>query len=149
MSRSGVVDHAIDVAAIMAEVSSGGNGAIATFLGTVRNTSGGRAVTGISYSAYTGMANREMDAIVREAVAISSGVQIVAVHRVGDLQVGDVCVAIAVGHAHRGPALDACRYVIEEIKKRVPIWKRERYTDGSAEWINACVPSTDSVAERP
>ena len=148
MSRSGVVDHAIDVAAIMAEVSAGGNGAIATFLGTVRNTSGGRAVNGISYSAYTGMANREMDAIVREAVAISTGVQIVAVHRVGDLQVGDVCVAIAVGHAHRGPAFDACRYVIEEIKKRVPIWKRERYADGSAEWVNACAPSAHSVTEQ-
>jgi molybdopterin synthase catalytic subunit len=148
MSRSGVVDHAVDVAAIMAEVSAAGNGAIATFLGTVRDTAGGRGVTGISYSAYTGMANREMDAIVREAVAISSGVQIVAVHRVGDLNVGDVCVAIAAGHAHRGPALDACRYVIEEIKKRVPIWKRECYADGSAEWVNACAPSTHSITEQ-
>jgi len=141
MSRSELADHVIDVAAIMAEVSAAGNGAVATFVGTVRNTSDGRPVTGISYSAYTGMAVREMDAIIREAVAISSGVEVVAVHRVGELLVGEVCVAIAAGHAHRGPAFDACRYVIEEIKKRVPIWKRERFTDGSTEWVNACPPA--------
>lgn len=146
MNRSEIADHVIDVAAIMAEVSAAGNGAVATFLGTVRNTSAGRPVTGISYSAYTGMAVREMDAIIREAAALSSGVEVVAVHRVGDLLVGDVCVAIAVGHAHRGPAFDACRYVIEEIKKRVPIWKREHYADGSAEWVNACSDAPNAVA---
>jgi molybdopterin synthase catalytic subunit len=148
MSRSELADHVIDVAGIMAEVSAAGNGAVATFVGTVRNTSDGRPVTGISYSAYTGMAVREMDAIVREAVAVSSGVEVVAVHRVGELLVGEVCVAIAAGHAHRRPAFDACRYVIEEIKKRVPIWKRESFADGSTEWVNACPPAPHAATDQ-
>jgi len=142
MSRSGIVTAPIDVDAIVNEVRAPGNGAIATFLGTVRNRSDSRTVVSLEYSAYTGMANREMEAIVREAIALAPGVQIVAVHRVGNLDVGDTCVMIAAAHPHRGPAFDACRYAIEEIKKRVPIWKRERYADGSTVWIEAC--ATDS-----
>ena len=142
MSRSGIVTEPIDVGAIVNEVRAGANGAIATFLGTVRDSSDGRPVSGLEYSAYNEMATREMDSILREAAAISSGVHIVAVHRVGNLAVGEVCVAIAAADAHRAPAFDACRYVIEEIKKRVPIWKRERYADGSTEWVNACAPDT-------
>jgi molybdopterin synthase catalytic subunit len=95
------------------------------------------------------MAAREMQAILREARALSQGAEIVAVHRIGNLAVGDVCVMIAASHAHRGPAFDACRYVIEEIKKRVPIWKHERYADGASEWVNACADATISTgAER-
>lgn len=138
MSRSAIVSEPIDVQSVVHEVAAPSLGAVATFLGTVRDTSGARKVSALEYSAYNEMATREMDAIVREAVAISAGVRIVAIHRVGDLSVGDVCVMIAAAHAHRAPAFDACRYVIEEIKKRVPIWKRERYADGSAEWVNAC-----------
>lgn len=138
MNRSAIVTAPIDVNAIVDEVRGSGNGAVATFLGTVRNTSRGRPVTGLEYSAYNAMAMREMDAIVREAAAIANGAAIVAVHRVGNLAVGDVCVMIAAAHAHRAPAFDACRYTIEEIKKRVPIWKRECYADGSSEWVNSC-----------
>lgn len=138
MSRSAIVTAAIDVNAIVDEARGAAHGAVATFLGTVRNSSNGRPVTGLEYSAYEEMATREMDAIVREAAAISQNAEIVAVHRVGELLVGEVCVMIAAAHAHRGPAFDACRYVIEQIKKRVPIWKRERYGDGSTEWVNAC-----------
>ena len=145
MSRSGIVTSPIDVGAIVSEVQAPANGAIATFLGTVRNASDSRTVLSLEYSAYTGMANSEMEAIVREATALSPGVEIVAVHRVGDLGVGDACVMIAAAHAHRGPAFDACRYVIEEIKKRVPIWKRERYADGSSEWVNARAGDAHSV----
>ena len=147
MSRAGIVTQPIDVDAIMDEVRTAQNGAVATFLGTVRDISAGRSVTGLEYSAYTEMATREMDAILREAVAISTGAEVVAVHRIGDLSVGEVCVMIAVAHAHRGPAFDACRYVIEEIKKRVPIWKRERYTDGSSEWVNACAPTAHAMSD--
>ena len=149
MTRSGIVTGPIDVGAIIDEVRNAHTGAVATFLGTVRDSSESRTVTGLEYSAYTGMATREMEAIVREAIALAPGVEIVAVHRVGNLAVGDVCVMIAAAHAHRGPAFDACRYVIEEIKKRVPIWKRERYADGSAEWVNACTPGTDVHAGEP
>lgn len=138
MSRAAIVTDAINVAAIVDEVSGAAHGAIATFIGTVRNTSGGRIVTGLEYSAYTEMANREMSDILHEALALASGGDIVAVHRVGNLNVGDTCVMIAAAHAHRAAAFDACRYTIEEIKKRVPIWKRERYADGSTEWVEAC-----------
>ena len=148
MSRSAIVASPIDIAAIVDEVSAAGYGAVATFLGTVRNTSQGRAVDGLSYSAYTGMATREMQRIVEEAEALAPGAEIVAVHRIGDLTVGDVCVAIAAAHAHRAPAFDACRYVIEEIKKRVPIWKRERFDDGSLEWVNSCTPAADVGVSR-
>lgn len=148
MSRSAIVTEVIDVGAIVDEVSGVGRGAVATFLGTVRNTSGGRSVTGLEYSAYEAMATREMDAIVSEATAIANGVAIVAVHRVGGLAVGDVCVMIAAAHSHRAPAFDACRYTIEEIKKRVPIWKRERYDDGSFEWVNSCAADAQQMPTR-
>ena len=89
-----------------------------------------------------------MQAIVREAIAIAPGARIVAVHRVGDLAIGDVCVMIAAAHAHRGPAFDACRYVIEEIKKRVPIWKREHYADGTAR-VGECMRTVIAHAQPP
>ncbi len=142
MSRSGIVTAPIDVDAIVGEVRAPANGAVATFLGTVRDNSDSRSVLSLEYSAYTEMATSEMEAILREARALAPGAEIVAVHRVGNLAVGDACVMIAASHAHRGPAFDACRYVIEEIKKRVPIWKRERYADGSSEWVNACASDT-------
>ena len=140
MSRAALVIEPIDINAIVDEVrtrNGHGFGAIATFIGTVRSSDGARAVVGLEYSAYNSMASKEMSDILREALAIAEGSEIVAVHRTGDLAVGDVCVMIAAAHAHRAAAFDACRYVIEEIKKRVPIWKRERFKDGSAEWVNA------------
>jgi molybdopterin synthase catalytic subunit len=144
VSRAAIVSEAIDPSALLDEVRASAAGAVATFVGTVRDSSGARTVTGLEYSAYAEMATREMNAIIAEAVALASGVDIVAVHRTGELSVGDVCVMIAAAHAHRAPAFDACRYTIEEIKKRVPIWKRERYADGSSEWVNACPTDADA-----
>lgn len=138
MSRSAIVSAPLDVAALLTEVNAPSNGAVCTFIGTVRNSSDGRNVTGLEYSAYTEMATREMDDILREVTALENGVEIVAVHRIGALRVGEPCVVIAAAHAHRNAAFVACRYVIEEIKKRVPIWKRELYEDGTHEWVNAC-----------
>lgn len=148
MNRAAIVTDAIDVGAIVDEVRGAHQGAIATFIGTVRNSSGTRAVTGLEYSAYIEMANREMNDILHEALALASETQIVAVHRVGNLKVGDVCVMIAASHAHRAAAFDACRYSIEEIKKRVPIWKRERYADGSIEWAPAGKPTEHASLQR-
>lgn len=147
MSRAAVVTETIDVAAIVDEVGGATQGAIATFIGTVRNRSGARTVTGLEYSAYPEMANREMNDILHEALALATGAEIVALHRVGNLNVGEVCVMIAASHAHRAAAFDACRYTIEEIKKRVPIWKRERYADGSTEWVNACIDTAHKRGE--
>ncbi len=134
--RSAIVDHVIDPAGLNAQVSGNGNGAIVLFLGTVRDSNDGRAVTGIEYSAYRSMAEREVAAIVAEASADFDTTDIVVEHRVGVLAVGDVSVAIAVAHPHRAAAYDASRYVIDEIKRRVPIWKREHYADGSHEWVD-------------
>lgn len=111
-------------------------GATALFLGTVRDMNDGRPVTAIDYSAYEPMAAGEMERIVDEAAQRFAEVRIALTHRIGALSLGDVSVAIAVAHAHRAPAMDAARYIIEELKRRVPIWKREHYTDGTREWVD-------------
>jgi molybdopterin synthase catalytic subunit len=135
--RSAIVDHVLDPAALLAEVASTSSGASTLFVGTVRRVNDGRDVTGIDYSAYRGMAERELAAIVGEAVARFGTEQVVVEHRLGTLTLGAASIVIAVSHAHRAQAMDAQRYLIEEVKKRVPIWKREHYTDGAREWVGA------------
>jgi molybdopterin synthase catalytic subunit len=144
MSRVAIVERAIDVAALIGEVASVSHGATALFLGTVRDVNDGRAVTGMEYTAYGAMAMRELSAIVAEASERYHGAAVVAEHRIGALALGDVSVAIAASHAHRREALDATQYAIEELKKRVPIWKREHYADGTREWVD---PSRRRAAE--
>ena len=136
MTRAEIVMHAIDAAALIAEVASDGNGATALFLGTVRDVNDGRAVTGMEYTAYGVMAARELAKIANEAAERFCGATVVVEHRVGALQLGEVSVAVAAAHPHRGSALDAARFVIEELKRRVPIWKREHYADGTREWVD-------------
>ena len=82
------------------------------------------------------MAARELEAIVSEAASRFGTRDIVVEHRIGELGLGDASVVIAVAHAHRAPAYDASRFVIEELKRRVPIWKREQYVDGTREWVD-------------
>jgi molybdopterin synthase catalytic subunit len=142
--RTALTDQPIDTAALVAEVSREGNGATLLFIGTVRDINDGRSVTGIEYSAYRSMAEREMADIVREASDKFATLDIVVEHRLGELAIGDASVAIAVAHPRRGAAYDASRYVIEQLKKRVPIWKLEHYLDGTREWVNA---SGQRVAE--
>ena len=136
MMRSAVVTAPIDSAALLREVGDVRNGAAVLFVGTVRDTNDGAAVTGLDYTAYTAMAESELAAIVAEAAGRWSTGDIVVEHRLGELTLGDVSVAIAVAHPHRGEAYDASRYIIEQLKQRLPIWKRERYVDGRAEWVN-------------
>lgn len=135
--RTALVDRPIDLNALTAEVAQSGNGATLLFVGTVRDINNGRAITGMDYSAYTSMAERELADIVAEATARFETNDIVVEHRIGTLALGDASVAIAVAHPHRGPAYDASRYVIEQLKQRVPIWKLEHYTDGTREWVGA------------
>lgn len=134
--RSAIVARAIDPAALLREVAGAGCGATALFVGTVRDVHDGRAVTGMDYEAYAAMAERELAAIVAEAVAQYGTEHIVCEHRTGSLSLGDASVAIAVAHPHRAPAFDACRFVIESLKRRVPIWKREHYADGTRAWVD-------------
>ena len=131
-----LTDGPIDIGTLVAQVAHPGVGAVATFLGTVRDLNDGRAVTGIDYESYGPMAREEMERIAREAVTAWPGLRVSVVHRIGMLQVGEVSVAIACAHARRAPAADAMRQVIEELKVRVPIWKREHYTDGDRQWVD-------------
>lgn len=135
--RSAIVDHPLDAAKLVAEICSPRYGASVLFVGTVRESNDGRAVTGIEYSAYREMAERELAAIVAETALRFAGVDIAVEHRVGTLTIGDASVVIAVAHPHRGAAYDASRYVTEQLKHRVPIWKREHYADGTREWVHA------------
>ncbi|HEX7121298.1 MAG TPA: molybdenum cofactor biosynthesis protein MoaE [Gemmatimonadaceae bacterium] len=137
MTRAQIVRDPIDPQAVVDSVADHSCGAVSLFLGTVREVNEGRRVTGIEYTAYESMATSELTRIAQEAAERFAGIHLAVIHRIGTLALGDVSVAIAVAHAHRGPALDAGRYVIEELKRRVPIWKREHYADGTREWVNA------------
>ena len=136
MIRTAIVNAAIDAAALVAEVTTSATGATTLFVGTVRDVNDGRRVTGIEYSAYTAMASDELHRIATEACAKFDGVHVVVEHRVGTLVLTDVSVAIAIAHARRAPALDASRFVIEQLKRRVPIWKREHYAEGDRHWVD-------------
>lgn len=136
MKRSAIVTRAIDESGIIEEVRSHSRGAISVFIGTVRDVNDGRDVRGIEYSAYRAMAEEELERILGEAEDRFGSVDMVVEHRVGSLELGETSVAIAAAHAHRGPALECTRYIIEEIKKRVPIWKMEHYSDGTREWVD-------------
>lgn len=135
--RAAMVDRPIEPAALLREVSDHRNGASVLFVGTVRELNDGAPVTGLDYSAYGAMAQRELGDILAEAARRWETTDIVVEHRIGELGLGDVSVAIAAAHPHRGQAFEAARYVIEELKRRAPIWKREHYVDGRAEWVAA------------
>jgi len=142
---SAIVEAPIDIARIVERVSKSANGATVLFLGTVREVNDGRGVTGIEYTAYRSMAERELAAIVEEAAVLADSNDVAVEHRLGELAVGDCSVAVAVAHPHRARAFEAARYVIEELKERVPIWKREQYVDGTREWVRATSTHTELV----
>jgi molybdopterin synthase catalytic subunit len=125
---------AIELGALIAQVESPARGGVACFIGLVRNHQGGRQVQRLEYSAYEAMAEAECARIVAEAED-RSDCAVALAHRIGSLEVGDTAVAIAAASAHREAAFAACRYVIEEVKRRVPIWKREFFADGAVEWV--------------
>jgi len=142
-----IVDHPIDVTAIVERVSRPANGATVLFLGNVREVNEGRRVSGIEYTGYRSMAERELASIVEEAAALGDTNDVAVEHRLGELCVGECSVAIAVGHPHRGRAFETARYVIEELKRRVPIWKREHYIDGTREWVSATTQPSEQLAD--
>src|SRR5688572_7738793 len=134
--RTAVLERALDPAAVLAEVASTANGATVLFVGTVREVNDDRQVTGIDYAAYSAMAETELEAIAKEVGALHETRDIVVEHRIGTLGLGDASIAIAVAHPRRAAAFEAARMIIEEVKRRVPIWKREHYADGTREWID-------------
>jgi len=124
----------IDVDAVLGSVKTPGSGCVVGFLGTVRDESMGRAVERMSVEVYEDMAVRQLSAIRDEAVERFGVHRVSVVHRYGDLLVGDSIVYIAVSAGHRDEAFTACRYVIDELKERVPLWKKEYTADGEV-WV--------------
>ncbi|MBA3497123.1 MAG: molybdenum cofactor biosynthesis protein MoaE [Gemmatimonadales bacterium] len=125
----------IDLAALLAAAAAPDRGGVASFLGQVRNHHSGRAVLRLDYSAYGPMAEAECGRIAAEAES-RWNVAVALRHRVGSLAIGDTAVAVVAASAHREEAFAACRYVIEEVKRRVPVWKREFYADGTVAWVD-------------
>lgn len=141
MAWSDVTAEAIDPGSVLARVGGPEDGAVAFFAGVVRNENEGRPVSGMEYEGYDEMARDELSAIVAEAADRAGTGRIAAVHRLGRLSVGEVSVAIAVSAPHRGEAFAAARYIIEEIKKRLPVWKREHYLDRETKWLEGHLPA--------
>ncbi len=130
-----LTERTIELAELLAAVQSPERGGIAVFLGLVRNHHAGRAVIRLDYSAYGPMAEAECGRIVAEA-ASRWDAAVALEHRIGSLEIGDAAVAIVAASAHRESAFAACRFVIDEVKRRVPVWKREYYADGSVVWVD-------------
>ena len=129
----------IDVAALGRAVTAPERGGVVSFVGLVRNHHEGREVVELEYSAYGPMAERAIAAITAE-VQQRWPVRVAVAHRLGRLAIGEAAVAVVVAGGHRGEAFEACRYAIEEVKRRVPIWKREKYADGSEAWVDPTAP---------
>ena len=140
-----LTDLPIELGALIGQVRSDDRGGIACFVGSVRNHHGGRAVLCLEYQAYRPMVEAECARIVGETEACWP-VSVALQHRVGRLEIGDVAVAIAVAGGHRDEAFAACRHVIEQVKSRVPIWKRETYADGTQDWVDPTRAAKPTVA---
>jgi molybdopterin synthase catalytic subunit len=129
-----LVDGPIDVAAVSAAVSDTGSGATVLFVGTVRDHHRGRSVERIIYDAYRPMAQRSLETIVCDLQTAEPQVRIAIVHRLGEIETGEASIVIAVSSPHREAAYQASRQVLERLKKEVPIWKQEHYSDGGSVW---------------
>lgn len=132
----------IDTSALAARLAAPEAGAAVIFEGRVRNHHLGRPVTKLEYEAFDDMARLEGEAIVTETERLYPGAHVLCVHRTGTLQIGEAAVWIGVASAHRQSGFAACRHVIEEIKRRLPVWKKEHHPDGAAEWVNCAVDET-------
>ena len=132
-----LTESSLNPALLASSVSSPRHGAVATFAGVVRAVHAGRRVKGITYDCFVPLAEKELRRILDEAekkwpAAVS------AAHRVGRLHVGEISVFVAAASTHRPDAFDACRFVIDEIKRRLPIWKKEHYRRGDGRWLPGC-----------
>jgi molybdopterin synthase catalytic subunit len=122
--------------ALLASVASPACGGTCVFLGTVRDAPEDGAVTGIEYSAYEEMAEVELGRILDEARDRWPGARVALLHRIGLIPVREASIVIAAAAPHRAQAFDACRYVIEQVKQRLPMWKKEHRSDGSTTWVD-------------
>jgi molybdopterin synthase catalytic subunit len=127
---------AIEPAALQSALADARAGASVTFEGWVRNRNEGQAVLSLEYEAYAALAESEGDKILAEARQKFALIGAAGVHRVGHLRLGELAVWVGVTAEHRSAAFDACRYIIDEAKARLPIWKKEHYATGATQWIN-------------
>jgi molybdopterin synthase catalytic subunit len=140
MQRFALSDNPFDTATLRAELLDARVGAYASFEGWVRNHNADRNVEGLRYEAYVAMAESEGEHILEDALAKFDILDARCVHRIGDLAIGELAVWVGVTAAHRDAAFAACRFIIDEVKSRVPIWKHERYAEGEANWLHPSVP---------
>ena len=136
MSGFRLSEREIDVGVALRALDHPASGASVSFEGRVRDHNDGRCVRRLDYQAYPALAEAEGAAVIAEALARFDIRAAIAVHRVGELAIGDLAVWIGVGAGHRDAAFAACRWIIDEIKRRVPIWKNEHYVDGESGWLH-------------
>jgi molybdopterin synthase catalytic subunit len=138
---------ALDPAALQRVLTDPRAGACVTFEGWVRNRNEGQPVLSLEYEAYALLAETEGERVLAEAREKFSLIAAAGVHRVGHLQLGELAVWVGVAAEHRGAAFDACRYIIDEAKARLPIWKKEHYASGATEWINCATRGNNSLPD--
>jgi len=145
-----VSDEPIDSTQLYKRAERPDAGAVVQFCGTVRNHSEGARVVELRYEAYTEMAVSEIGKIIAVARKSWPILHASAVHRTGDLPIGDLAVCVTVSSAHREAAFAACRYIIDELKRRAPIWKHETLASGAARWVNAAgeAPQPQKAAKK-
>lgn len=136
MKRFRLSDRPFDIEPLRGDLLGAKAGAFSSFEGWVRDHNEGRAVLGLRYEAYAELAEAEGERVLDEAMAKFAIVDARCVHRIGDLAIGDLAVWVGVSAAHRDAAFAASRYIIDEVKTRVPIWKHERYAEGDAGWLH-------------
>ena len=136
--------ESISLDSLLAEVASPARGGTCVFLGTVRNGPDEAGVTAIEYSAYDVMVEAEFARITAEVRERWPGTGVAVRHRLGMIPAGEASIAVVAAAPHRAQAFEACRYVIEEVKRRVPVWKKELRADGSAVWVDASGHPTTS-----
>jgi len=143
--RFSICAGGIDAAALARELANAGAGACVTFEGWVRERNEGRVVQRLDYQAYASLAQAEGERILAEASQRFDVIATRCVHRVGSLAIGELAVWVGVSSGHRDAAFAACRYIIDEVKKRVPIWKNEHYADGQSGWLH---PDNTPVSDK-
>ena len=145
MIRVDITEDPIDPGGVLDAFASEGDGAVLLFLGVIRDHNQGRTVRAVAYEAYSDMARETLETIAGEAGERIGTDRITVLHRVGMLEVGEIATAIAVASPHRAEAYEGSRYIIEEIKKRLPIWKKEAYVGGEEAWVEGQVPPPSHV----
>lgn len=131
-----LVDHEINTDKMLASVRSAEAGASLLFVGTTRKMSGGRETQRLEYDCYRPMATANLKEICEKAISKFELIACQITHRLGIVELGQISIAVAVSSAHRGAAFDASKWIMDSVKKSVPIWKKEHWTDGASEWVH-------------